>query len=278
MLPGPSNPGQRDRSNSARDKSKPRISLGPDTTALPSIPEPPKSYNLVVCGATSAENDGFIFGDFLGYCEALRQKNVAGDFWPCFPLHNHFEWLAKLKTPITDIKFGKFGPDRDQALFAYTKFQFEHRESWWEQIGQRVLKDQVLQWIMDKAAVAESGDVVNMIFCSHGSSGGGLSLGKYTLRPAAILDALGVFKEEVQVNLITNACYGSTFVGAMEARGQYYRYIQAAEGAQGLSYASSRSVSNRHRNMRFAQAVVMALARLDIPGITGGGPQTRILD
>lgn len=272
--------GQRERANTARDKSKPRLSLGPDTTASSPEPRLPKSYNLVACGAKNPENDGFIFGDFLGFCMALKAKSVGGDFWSCFPLFKHFEFLGTRKPPITDIKFGKFGPNRAQALWTYTKFEFEHRERWWKQVGQKRLKDDVLQWIKEKASVAESGDVINMIFDCHGSRGGGLSLGDFTLWPRELITAIAAFKDEVQVNIITNACYGSTFVGALRASGQYYRYAQAAEDQEGVSYAASRSVSNRFRNMRFAQAVVMALARLDLPGVVGRGPsgQVRLMD
>lgn len=276
----PPGDGQRERANSARDRSEPRLSLGPDTKALSPEPRPPKSYNLVACGAKDTVKDGFIFGDFLGFCMALKAKDVGGDFWSCFPLFEHFKYLETRKPPITDIKFGKFGPNRAQALWTYTKFESEHRERWWKQVGQKKLKEDVLQWIKEKASVAEPGDVINIIFDCPGVAGGGLCLGSFILWPRELIAAIAAFKDEVQVNIITNACYGSTLVGALRASGQYYRYAQAAEDQASLSYSASRSVSNRFRNMRFAQAVVMALARLDLPGVVGGGPsgQVRLMD
>ena len=96
------------RQNSARDKNKPRLSLGPDQKYLE--PQPAKSYNLLVCGAKDPQNDGFVFGDFLGFSMALKQKNVGGDFWSYFPIEEHFQVLGNRVPPITDIKFGKFGP------------------------------------------------------------------------------------------------------------------------------------------------------------------------
>lgn len=245
---------------SGRDKKKPRISLGPEIK----VEQPPafKSYNLVVCGAVNPQNDGFIFSDFLGFSMALKQKGVGGDFWSCFPLDEHLLHLASLKPPITDIKFGKFGPNHDQALHTYTKFQHTHRERWWKAVGRQVLKDDILAWIAEKARLANSGDVVNIIIESHGSQGGGIRLGEYRLYPPHFAAALRDFKDEVQVNVITGVCYGSLLVKAIRADGQYYRYIQAAEDSGTPAYGMSRSVSGRVRNSRFSQAVCVSLAQM----------------
>ena len=268
------------RQNSARDKNKPRLSLGPDQKPLD--PQPAKSYNLVVCGARNPQRDGFIFGDFLGFSMAMRQQNVGGDFWSCFPIEEHFQFLGALVPPITDIKFGKFGPNRDQALYTYSKFEYNHRTIWWKQVGTRVLKDDTLAWIASKTALAKSGDVVNIIFESHGARGGGVCLGEFVLWPLELIRAIGEFQDEVQVNIITGACFGGHFVDAMRAEGQYYRYVHAAENQGSVAYAASRSVSDRIRNSRFSQAVCMSLAKMDLPGLvprsSAPPPQIRVAD
>ncbi|KAL9098560.1 MAG: hypothetical protein Q9163_005805 [Psora crenata] len=267
------------RQNSGRDKNKPRISLGPDTKALGL--QRPKSFNLVVCGAKNARSDGFIFGDFLGFSMAMQQKNVGGDFWSCFPLEEHFEVLGQLQPPVTDIKFGKFGPNRDQALHTYSKFDFNHRTAWWKQVGRRTLKDDTLAWIVSKTALAKSGDVVNIILESHGRSGGGVVLGEYVLWPQELINATRGFNEEVQVNIITGACYGGTFMDVVRAEGQYYRYVQVAESQGDVAYSATRSISNRIRNSRFSQAFCMSLARLDVHGLQGEpstASQIRVVD
>lgn len=112
---------------------------------------------------------------------AMQQKNVGGDFWSCFPLEKHFDFLGTLTPPITDIKFGKFGPNRDQALHTYSKFEFSHRTAWWKQVGLLTLKDDTIAWIAAKSALAKSGDVINIILESHGREGGGVVLGEYVL-------------------------------------------------------------------------------------------------
>ena len=198
----------------------------------------------MICGAKNAERDGFIFGDFLSFSMALQQKNIGCDFLSCFPLGEHFEWLGKLSPPITDIKFGKFGPNHGQALHTYSNFDFNHRTIWWKQVGTRTLKEDTLAWIVQKTTLAESGDVVNIILESHGCVGGGVKLGEYTIWPHELTKAIGEFKEVVQVNIITGACYGGTFVDIMRAEGQYYRYVQAAESEGGVAYSTTRSVSN----------------------------------
>ena len=253
------------RQNSARDKSKPRLSLVPDTKPLE--PRPSKSYNLVICGARKSDNDGFIFGNFLGFSMALKQKNVGGDFWSCFPLEEHFEYLGRQQPPITDIKFGKFGPNHDQALHTYSRFDFNHRTAWWKQVGIRTLKGDTLAWIADKKTRAKPGDVVNIILESNGCRGGGVMLGEYALWPQELIRATGEFEDEVQVNIITGACYGGTFVDVMRAEGQYYRYVQAAKSEGGYSWSATRSVSNRLRNSRSSQAFCMSLARMNFPGL-----------
>ena len=282
--PGPSQAGKGHR-NSGAGRNKPRPSLGPDTKAVKAefgeTYDPAKSFNLVVCGATNPTRDGFIFGDFFGLCMAFKQKNVAGEFWSCFPLEEHFEELGKRDPPITDLKYGKFGPARDQALWTYTKFDFEHRERWWTQIGPKSLKDDLLRWIMEKAYQARSGDVVNIVLECHGAMGGAIRLGDHRLWPVDFIVALRAFRDEVHVNIITGACYGGMFVNAMRAEGQFYRYVQAAESTDSLAYGQSRSVSRRTRNSRFSQAFCMSLAKMDFPGLsssTSVGTNYRVLD
>ena len=252
---------------SGRDKNKPRISLGPETK----VDQTPtfKSYNLVVCGALNPVRDGFIFSDFLGFSMALKQKGVGGDFWSCFPLDEHFDYLGSLNPPIMDIKFGKFGPNRDQALHEYSKFQNLHRWRWWKPVGKQVLKNDILAWIAEKATLAQSGDVVNIIIESHGNKAGGIVLGEYKLYPQELAKGLRGFKDEVQVNVVTGVCYGSIFVDYMRAEGQYYRYIQAAEDSGTIAYGMSPSVSGRVRNSRFSQAVCVSLAQLYLQEVHG---------
>lgn len=111
------------------------IHLGPASPQRAVLPAAAKSHNLVVCGA-SAARDGFIFSDFMGYCYSLMQKGIYGTFLSCFPLAEHFAWLATQTNPVvTDIKFGKTSKSNKNGLVSYSKAQYEKREYWWQQIG-----------------------------------------------------------------------------------------------------------------------------------------------
>lgn len=240
----------------------------------------PKSHNLVVCGALNHVKDGFIFSDFMGFSMALREKGIGGDFWSCFPVEKHFEMLKAKTPPIAEIKFGRYGPLRDQAAFTWTSWDVEHRVRFWRQVGAATLKDEVLAWIARKIIVAKSGDVVNIIVEAHGGRKGCLVLGDNQLYNVTLRDAIKGFKDEVQVNIITGACYSGRLVESIRAASQYHRYIQAATAPTEIAYSDSRSISGRFRNSRFAQACVMSLTRMQLPGTMDLSvpPQCRILE
>lgn len=90
----------------------------------------PKSYNLVVCGATN-HLDGFIFSDFMGFCMALKEQGVGGDFISCFPLEKHFMYLKnEHRPPIDTIKFGKAGLNGDRYVYSYSRHAYLNRQYW----------------------------------------------------------------------------------------------------------------------------------------------------
>ena len=192
------------RQNSGRDKKKPALNLGPksiqpnDKSA--SKPSAPKSqeqtlFYLVVCGVTNAD-DIYIFSDFMGYCMCFKEKGVGGTFLSCFPLEQAFAWLKDTQN-IDTLKFGKIGPTQ-QPLVTYTRQQFCRRESWFTQVGPEVLKGEVESWISRKALKAQPGDVVNMVFESHGRrKGRALILGNLAIYPQEFVALLRQFKDGV---------------------------------------------------------------------------------
>ena len=121
------------RRNLGRDKTKSIPSLGPAAPARRPTSSS-KSYNLVVCGVKNA-SDGFIFSDFMGYCFALMEGGIFGDFYNCLPLDKHFEWLNETAPGVTSIKFGKVSTFSTEGLVTYTKQQYESRQYFWKQIG-----------------------------------------------------------------------------------------------------------------------------------------------
>ncbi|MCJ1458405.1 hypothetical protein MMC28_008777 [Mycoblastus sanguinarius] len=264
------------KTNSGRDKNKPRLSLGPSTSKSSPPPHVPKAYYLVVCGAKDAAKDGVLFGDFFGWRMALKEKNVGGDFFSCFPLHDHFKWLGQKKPPVEDIKFGKVGPNRLEYIYIYTLKQFERRESWWSQKDPSILKDDVVGWIREKERLAESGDVLNILFAAHGSPPGGfMMIGNSRMHPGELKGLSRSAKEGVQVSLVTSACYSGDLVNAIRADSQYFRYTQVISRSDEVAWSLNRPVSNRLQNSRFGQACCLSLAKFTLPGLQG---QYRVIE
>lgn len=91
-------------------------------------------FYLVVCADTD-HTDGRVFSDFIGYCMALREQGVEGDFVSCFPIEEHFTWFQSSHNPSIDtIRFGETGPNGG-----------------------------VVNWITRVQGQAEDGDIVNII-------------------------------------------------------------------------------------------------------------------
>jgi hypothetical protein len=148
-------------------------------------PREKTSLNLVVCGATNPEKDGYIFSDFMGFCMALRELGVGGDFLSCFPVEDHFIWLRnKNPPPIDTIKFGKMGPQNDKPLYTYSRHAYLNRNYWWKQVGKHELLEKVNNWIAEKKVQAQLGDAVNVILEGHGIPFYGYSIGGRHLHPA----------------------------------------------------------------------------------------------
>ena len=149
-------PGKAERQRQSLTKSNP-----------PTAARQRQSYNLVICSATNYK-EGYLFSDFMGYCMALREHWVCGDFFffffSCFPIKRHFVFLRnEFSPPIDVIKFGKLGPNGDKALYTYSRHTYLNREYWWTQVAPHELLGKVLGWIADKQKDAEPQDVVNII-------------------------------------------------------------------------------------------------------------------
>ena len=77
-----------------------------------------KSFNLIVCGFTNYEHDGFGFADFLAYCTTFGKKNVDGTFLSCFDVDKHFGHLS-----FSNIKHIKFGLLKNgQHILSFDRF------------------------------------------------------------------------------------------------------------------------------------------------------------
>lgn len=232
-----------------------------------------QSYNLVVCSSMNHE-DGYMFSDFMGYCMALREHGIGGDFFSCFPIERHFVHLRNDSSPPIDaIKFGKLGPNGDKALYTYSRQTYLNRQYWWTQVAPHELLVRVLGWIEDKQRKAEPGDVVNIILEGRGNGNGEYCIGDREIHPHVFRDLLSGFKDGVQANAISGACYSGQFIDAIRMSGQSQRYSAVAAGPHEQANSATRSISNRVRNSRFSQAVVQSLAKVNLPGV----PRRRVI-
>ena len=246
------------RQNSARDKTKP----------LPNLGEPAfnkSTHHLVVCGVGNAVKDIWLFGDFLGFVDALKKSNppINGDFVNCYPIGEYFN-----TTGLKDIKFGRrkeMGDDSwdsDDQIAIYTRWQYEHRETWWEQIRREMwptARDGVLRWMENKADDAKPGSIVTIILVGHGDENG-IYIGGKPLSPSTLAGACAKFQNNVQINLVIKACSSGAFAKAFRVVGQTNLYLHTSSKDEvEKSYSDRRSVSGRLRNSLFGAAFVETL-------------------
>jgi hypothetical protein len=246
------------RQNSARDKSK----------AVPDLSAPALRNNtshLVVCGATEYKTDFWLFGDFLGFVDALKKADppVHGDFINCFPLGAYFDSSGK-----QDIKFGRrkeadgAGWDSGDEIAIYTKWQYDHRETWWTQVNQSSwpsAKPNILNWIDNRVRSARQGDIVTIILIGHGDENG-IRIGDIPLSASELATACVNFAPDVQVNVIIKACSSGAFAKAFRISGQRNRYVHtSSKDKDERSYSDRRSITGRVRNSLFGSSFVETL-------------------
>ena len=237
------------RKNPVREKSKP----------LPDISRPsPRNTisHLVVCGVVE-EKDVWLFGDFLGFTSALRERScsIHGTFINCFDFEQYF-----VATTYEDVKFGRRGEfgddnnwDSEDGIVVYTRFEFEHGTRWWEQLDQeerRTVIPRVLEWIRTRTQEAQPGDIVSIILIGHGSPEG-IFLGGNPFKPADLAAACSMFAADVQVNIIIKACFSGAFANAFKVSNQRNINVHTSAKADQESYSA---ISGRPRNSLFGEA------------------------
>ncbi|KAI9787248.1 MAG: hypothetical protein M1839_003486 [Geoglossum umbratile] len=244
--------------NSARDKSK--AVSDPSGPALKN-----NTSHLVVCGVIEHKKDFWLFGDFLGFVDALKKANtpVHGDFVNCFPLGAYFDSSGK-----QEIKFGRrkeaggAGWDSGDEIAIYTKWQYDHRETWWTQVNQPSwpsAKPNILNWIDDRARNAQQGDIVTIILIGHGDEDG-IHIGGIPLSASELATACANFAPDVQVNIVIKACSSGAFAKAFRISGQRNRYVHtSSKDRDEKSYSDRRSVTGRIRNTLFGLSFVETL-------------------
>ncbi|KAF2809617.1 uncharacterized protein BDZ99DRAFT_520959 [Mytilinidion resinicola] len=221
------------------------------------------AFYLVVCGATS-ETDSWMWSDFMAYTVLLRGCGINGTFLNCLDLDKIFGFLSH--DNHKDIRFGQV-QGTDEPLLKYTRLRYTTEPRWWEQVDPDDLMMRVWGWVVDVMKRAVPGDAVNIIVEAHGNELYGAKLGTKYLSKHQAGTLCNKFQKGVQVNFIVGACHSGIFTDIVRSQGQEPRYISSSTSAKGLAMSFPRSVSNRVRNMKFAQAWVQSLARVTLPGL-----------
>ena len=210
----------------------------------------PVTKLLVICGATSP-SESWLFGTFLGICRALKLLDMEGDFWSCFPIHEHFN-------THDSIKFGTRGttgqtPEEEQEFIEiYTKADFDRGERFWEQIAWDRVSDDVLSYVESQAKKLAAGDVFSTILIGHGTEEG-TRIGDKILRSEDLAKALDGFIPGVKVNVVVQSCDAGVFMDKISVKEQRRRFVHTS------SSSIQTSPSGRFRNSVFSGAFLRSL-------------------
>ena len=244
-----------------------------DMTMSTTQQQQPVSKFLVVVGAIDASSDIWHFGNFLGFCRALRILGVEnGDFWSCFPLQEYFE-----DGHHDSVKFGRRGKDGQNSLVGqenmevFTQAEFNDEEKrFWEQIsGDRVdeLADDVLRYTEFQGKKLVAGDIFNIILIGHGTEEG-TSIGDKILQAKDLAKVLDTFRPGVRVNVVVQSCDSDIFMDKISVKKERKRFIHTFIMCDDWSWAALISPSGRFPHFVFSGGFLRNL------GLVGSAERT----
>ncbi|KAL8899341.1 MAG: hypothetical protein Q9207_006253 [Kuettlingeria erythrocarpa] len=207
-------PGQ---SSKQAKKAHQRKSLDAGGVRVPSGPPPPAdtTHLLIVNGGG---HDAFM-GDFLGlvrFFEKRARPDFLGEFWTAA----HPDAVLGDRT---EIKFGGDGSVMANPEVVYTKGATAQN---WVYVPPADIVRQVNGWMLPNAAKA--GDSIVMIFIAHGAArtvngklvGHSMMLGDDLMSADDLVGRLRNFPPNIQVNVISTACYSGIFAEKIQIDGR----------------------------------------------------------
>jgi hypothetical protein len=253
------------KTDSADKKKKMRESLGSDAGGQGSRDasgSPPKTHLLLVQGGTHTA----FLGDFLALVEFFQTQTspaFAADFWTLYGPQQYFE--NEDNKMYTTIKF-------ENRVMA-NRHNTEHYSQPYTYVDPTQICQRVFQWLDIKADAthahcAKPGDSIILIILAHGSwkdgtpAPVGIRLGNNDMLVGDFVTALRRIPRDVQVNVISNACYSALFAQNIAADKQALRWIQVASQPLQKAFAADRSTSGRLQNSGFVAGLVRSLASL----------------
>jgi hypothetical protein len=217
----------------------------------------PKTHFLVVLGIKNIHGSDFMIGDFAGikYYLDLMGLQDKKSFWSTIDLG-----LYCAQGKFKDIKIRS----ENEEKVVFSSLKALHRQNDYTIIQPTNLLGKFDVWMSETAKATESGDVVNIIMICHGNpcipDQGQLELGTGRLDPTTLAEMMKRFKENVQVNFITNACGSGGISSAFSPDDQRNRLIVAAAGADEKSsgnglvgWRKGKSQSGRYRSSYFTE-------------------------
>ncbi|KAL8694227.1 MAG: hypothetical protein Q9224_003609 [Gallowayella concinna] len=212
-------------------------------------------------GHNDFHGDFFRLVGFFGQC---IRPDFQGEFWTCDDPNEYLK-----NSPFSDIKFGG-----DDVVFSKTHslFQQDQKDRNWVYVAPADLVDLVTEWLKKKSDpryefCAKANDSVIVIFISHGFgtkqgssiTGHSLHLGQNKLSANDLVPLLRQFPTNVQIDVLSNACYSGIFSEKVKADGQRNRWISTAAKLNEEASPAPRSSSNRYRNGLFVAGLVRSL-------------------
>ncbi|PMD35137.1 hypothetical protein L207DRAFT_637535 [Hyaloscypha variabilis F] len=231
----------------------------------------PKTHFRVILAVPEWYKNEFMIGDFVGIKYYLNLMGLwdRETFWSTINIHQYLN-----ESGHRDIKIRSETAEK----VVYSNFEVCHRQNDYLMIDPQSILTQFRDWMIEKAKETELGDVVNIIMICHGStapgSEGTLEIGNARIEPALFSNMVKGFKQDVQVNIVTNACGSGGLCLAFSPQDQKNRLIIAAagpnEGSSGnelVGWTKGMSKSGRFRNSFFTDVIIKSLGKINMDGL-----------
>lgn len=229
-------------------------------TAKPNV----KLLVILAVDPTLQGND-FMIGDFAGLKYHLNKMGWINKehFWSTVDLS-----LYCRTSGFSDIKFRT----AESEKVVYSRFEAGHRDDTYFIKNYKTLNGDLTNWMSHAATHSQPNDIINIILITHGkSASGAVQIGNELVTPKVMHQRLSWFKEETQVNLVTNSCGGGLLGIELSKQNQKNRMIVAASGQYELTagngaigWERTRSVSGRWRSSYFTEVLIKSLGKINL--------------
>lgn len=168
-------------------------------------------------------DDSWLFADTIGFYKAFAANASRATMFNAFPVTEFFA-----TNPLhQEIKF-RFKSDKDDSPI--TIFRRGDKVFWTQITSQDRPASKVFEHIRSIASRVNTGDAVNLCLVCHLHPNGDFVLSTEHVEFQRLLQALTVFPEDLNLNLLVKSCYAGHAVDAIKSESKQFqnRYIQAS--------------------------------------------------